>query len=44
MALINGMLASFDTPLLGVIPTVVLFQYNPTDVTRTFRTEAPPAT
>lgn len=44
MALINGMLASFDNPLLGVIPTVVLFQYNPTDVTRTFRTEAPPAT
>ena len=44
MALINGLLASFDNPLLGVIPTVVLFQYNPTDVTRTFRTEAPPAT
>src|SRR5688572_25874083 len=44
MALINGLLASFDNPLLGAIPTVVLFQYNPTDVTRTFRTEAPPAT
>ena len=40
MALIKGMLASFDDPLLGVVPTIVPFQYNPTEVTRVFRTEA----
>ena len=39
MPLIKGMLASFDNPLLGAIPTVVLFQYNPVDVTRVFRAE-----
>ena len=40
MALIKGILASFDNPLLGVVPTMVMFQYNPTDVTRTFRSES----
>ena len=40
MALIKGILASFDDPLLGVVPTVVMFQFNPTDVTRTFRSES----
>jgi hypothetical protein len=40
VALIKGILASFDDPLLGVVPTVVMFQFNPTDVTRTFRSES----
>jgi hypothetical protein len=39
MALIKGVLASFDNPLLGVVPTIVPFQYNPDDITRVFRTE-----
>ncbi len=39
MALIKGMLASFSDPLLGVVPTLVVFQYNPTEVTRVFRVE-----
>ena len=37
--LVKGILASFDNPLLGVVPTIVPFQYNPTEVTRAFRTE-----
>ena len=37
--LIKGALASFSDPLLGVIPTIVPFQYNPSEVTRVFRTE-----
>jgi hypothetical protein len=37
--LIKGLLLSFSDPLLGVIPTVVPFQYNPTEVTRVFRME-----
>jgi hypothetical protein len=37
--LIKGMLASFDNPLLGVVPTIVPFQYNPAEITRVFRTE-----
>jgi hypothetical protein len=40
VALIKGILASFDNPLLGVVPTIVIFQYNPTEVTRTFRSES----
>jgi hypothetical protein len=40
VALIKGVLASFDDPLLGVIPTVVVFQYNPEQVTRVFRDES----
>jgi hypothetical protein len=43
VALIKGILASFDNPLLGIVPTVVMFQYNPVDVTRTFRSEAAPS-
>ena len=40
MTLIKGMLASFSDPLLGVVPTLVVFQYNPTEVTRVFRVES----
>ena len=39
MTLLKGMLLSFDDPLLGIIPTVILFQYNPTEVTRVFRND-----
>jgi len=41
MALIKGALVSFSDPLLGVLPTVVPFQYNPDQITRVFRSEAP---
>jgi hypothetical protein len=37
MALIKGALASFSDPLLGAVPTIVTFQYNPGTVTRVFR-------
>ncbi|MGH1491152.1 MAG: hypothetical protein ACRBK7_17455 [Acidimicrobiales bacterium] len=36
MALIPGMLLSYDDPLLGVVPNVIIFQYNPDSITRTF--------
>jgi hypothetical protein len=39
VALIKGMLVSYSSPLLGAIPTIVAFQYNPTEVTRVFRLE-----
>jgi hypothetical protein len=39
VALIKGVLASFDNPLLGVVPTIIPFQYNPTEITRVFRVE-----
>ncbi len=42
--LIKGALASFSDPLLGVIPTIVPFQYNPAEITRVFRTEEAGAT
>ncbi len=41
MALIPGVLASFDDPLLGIVPTIVPFQYNPDEVTRVFTSEQP---
>lgn len=37
--LIPGILASFDNPLLGIVPTIIPFQYNPTEVTRVFASE-----
>jgi len=40
MTLLRGMLLSFDDPLLGIVPTVILFQYNPVEVTRAFRNES----
>jgi hypothetical protein len=40
MAVIRGALVSYSDPLLGLLPTVVAFQYNPTAVTRVFRHEA----
>jgi hypothetical protein len=36
MALIKGMLAIFDNPLVQALPRTVVFQYNPTQVTRVF--------
>jgi hypothetical protein len=40
VALIKGMLASYAEPLLGTLPTIVTFQYNPAEVTRVLRMEA----
>lgn len=37
MALIDGRLLSFDDPILGVVPTVIPFQYNPQEITRVFQ-------
>lgn len=39
MALIKGVLLSFDNPLLGIVPTIIVFQYNPGEVTRVFSSE-----
>jgi len=44
VALIPGILASLDDPLLGIVPTIVPFQYNPDQVTRVFRSESEGAT
>jgi len=41
VALIKGFLASYSDPLLGLVPTVVFFQYNPTEITRVFQVAAP---
>ncbi len=41
MALIKGLLASYSNPLLGVVPTTVLFQYNPSEITRVFQVAEP---
>ena len=35
--LMRGMLISFSDPNLGLVPTLVPFQYNPAEVTRTIR-------
>jgi hypothetical protein len=40
MALIKGLLASYSDPILGLVPTTVLFQYNPTEMTRVLRVES----
>lgn len=40
MTLLPGMLLSYDDPLLGVIPNIIIFQYNPDSITRVFQ---PPA-
>jgi len=40
MALIKGLLASYSDPLLGLVPTTLLFQYNPTEMTRVLRVES----
>ncbi len=39
MTIVKGMLLSFDDPLLGLVPTVILFQYNPDEITRVFTVE-----
>ncbi|HXV34578.1 MAG TPA: hypothetical protein VD769_11260 [Gaiellaceae bacterium] len=40
MALIKGLLAAFPDSLLGGLPTILIFQYNPTEVTRVFTVQA----
>jgi hypothetical protein len=39
MALIKGMLIAFTQTVRNVAPTVVVFQYNPNEMTRTLRVE-----
>jgi hypothetical protein len=39
VALIKGLLLSFSDPLLGIVPNIIVFQYNPAEVTRVFRSE-----
>jgi hypothetical protein len=43
MPLVKGLLLSFSDPLLGLIPTIVVFQYNPTSVSRVLSSPAAPA-
>lgn len=38
--LMRGMLISFSDPNIGLVPTLVPFQYNPAEVTRTIRTSS----
>jgi hypothetical protein len=38
--LTRGMLISFSDPNIGLVPTLVPFQYNPAEVTRTIRANA----
>jgi hypothetical protein len=38
--LMRGMLISFSDPNIGLVPTLVPFQYNPAEVTRTIRVNA----
>jgi hypothetical protein len=40
MTLIKGMLVSYSDPLLGLAPTIVLFQYNPTEITRVLQVDS----
>jgi hypothetical protein len=40
MALIKGMLVSYSSPLLGLAPTIVAFQYNPTEITRVLQVDS----
>jgi len=44
VALIKGFLASYSDPLLGLVPTVVFFQYNPSEITRVFQVTGSAAT
>ena len=41
MALIPGALAAFTDPRAGALPALVTFQYNPSQVSRVFRAQAP---
>jgi hypothetical protein len=41
MALIRGVLASYTNPRAGALPSIVTFQYNPTQITRVFRSDTP---
>jgi hypothetical protein len=36
VGLIPGTLLSFDDPLLGIVPNIIIFQYNPATITRVF--------
>jgi len=40
VTLIKGMLMSYSDPLLGLVPTIVAFQYNPTQITRVLQVDS----
>jgi hypothetical protein len=40
--LIRGALVAYDSPVLGVVPNVIVFQYNPEELTRSLRTRSVP--
>jgi hypothetical protein len=40
MTLLPGALISFSDPVAGLVPTLVAFQYNPAEVTRTLRVQS----
>lgn len=40
MTLVKGLLMSYSDPLLGLVPTVVAFQYNPTEITRVLQVDS----
>jgi hypothetical protein len=40
MTLLPGALISFSDPVAGLVPTLVPFQYNPAEVTRTLRVQS----
>jgi hypothetical protein len=39
--LIRGALVAYDSPVLGVVPNVIVFQYNPEELTRSLRARSP---
>jgi hypothetical protein len=40
VTLVKGLLASYSDPLLGLVPTVVAFQYNPSEITRVLQVDS----
>jgi hypothetical protein len=40
VTLVKGLLMSYSDPLLGVVPTIVAFQYNPTEITRVLQVDS----
>lgn len=41
--ILKGALVSYQKPVLGVVPNVIVFQYNPTEMTRSLASRTPPA-
>jgi hypothetical protein len=41
-SLLKGALVSYEEPFLGVVPSVIVFQYNPEELSRSLQTRAAP--